>query len=202
MSTVSDATILNAALLMVGAEPLSTFSDNDSTGINEVVSSLYVMIKRARLEHHPWRFAMKISALTSLATPTNTLTNYTYAYQIPSDSLRVLGMWEPYMGTFEVFGRELFTNSRRSDAIAVDLLYVRDAEPSYWSNEFIHALTVELASRIAIPVRENRSLAEQLTGEVGSLWSGARLRDSQSSVNVGLEDRVLALANRYPSRRT
>jgi len=65
---------------MIGAQPISSFSDGSTEAL--VASNIYTDICEASLTRHRWRFATTQGSLSLLSTtPTG---RYDYAYQIPT----------------------------------------------------------------------------------------------------------------------
>ena len=68
------------ALIMIGAQPISSFSDGSTEAL--VASNIYDDVVEASLTRHRWRFAttqQQLSLLTSAPTG-----RYDYAYQVPT----------------------------------------------------------------------------------------------------------------------
>tara|TARA_R100001082_G_scaffold79805_1_gene47090 strand:+ start:97 stop:705 length:609 start_codon:yes stop_codon:yes gene_type:complete len=77
---VTKVDIASRALIMIGANPISSFTDDNTEAL--VTNNIYEEIVEATLTRHKWRFAIGQKQLSLLtASPTG---RYEYAYQIPS----------------------------------------------------------------------------------------------------------------------
>ena len=80
---VTKIDIASRALIMIGANPISSFTDGSTEAL--VVNNIYEEIVEATLTRHKWRFATGQKQLSLLsAAPTG---RYEYAYQIPASPL-------------------------------------------------------------------------------------------------------------------
>ena len=76
----TDIDICARALVMIGAQPISSFSDGSTEAL--VASNVYTDVTEASLTRHRWRFATTQGTLSLLSnTPTG---RYAYAYQMPT----------------------------------------------------------------------------------------------------------------------
>lgn len=82
----TDISICSNALLKIGAESITSFLDG--TAEAEVAANLYPMIRDGLLASYPWSFAVGQKSLPRLAGVP--LADYSYAYRLPNDFLRVL----------------------------------------------------------------------------------------------------------------
>ncbi len=81
----TDIKICSDALLMLGANPISSFTEG--TDEANICDRLYPDIKIKTLASYPWSFSFKKVQLARLiTTPTN---EYKYEYQMPSDMVGV-----------------------------------------------------------------------------------------------------------------
>lgn len=202
MSSVSDTSIINAALLEIGAEPLPSFSD--ASGLGDLVPAQYNLLLESRLESYPWRFALRTATLTSLGSSVHAAqSDYDYFYRVPTDCLRVIGLLDPFHAPFERFGDELHTSDHASGVLTVDVLYISLVAISFASKEFCKALAKELAAELAVPIKEDRALKATLQADAERWWSQARVHDAQASFHRGMSlvSRLLELTHGFPSSR-
>lgn len=202
MSSVSDTSIINAALLEIGAEPLPSFSD--ATGLGDLVPTQYDLLRKARIESYPWRFALRTATLTSLGSSTHAAqSDYEYFYRLPETCLRTIGLLDPFHAPFERFGDEIHTMDHASGVLTVDILYIADVAISFAPTEFCKALSKELAAELAVPIKEDRALKATLQQDAERWWQQARVHDAQSSFHRGmsLTTRLLELTHGFPSSR-
>ena len=78
--------ICSAALLKLGATPITSFADGPPEAA--VAETLYPIVRDGLISAHPWTFTI---TQTSLATPATPLSiDFTSAFALPADCLRVV----------------------------------------------------------------------------------------------------------------
>src|SRR6056300_878927 len=78
---VTKVDIASRALVLVGANPISSFTDNSTEAL--ITNTIYEEVVESTLAESHWRFAMGQKELSLLAdAPTS---RYEYAYQMPTD---------------------------------------------------------------------------------------------------------------------
>ena len=149
----TDVSICSQALLLLGANQITSFSDG--TAPSSICSVLYPRIKSQTLGMYHWSFTLSKTSLARLATtPTNF---YSYAYQLPSDMFlgvpRVVytsaSTSAPNTTEYEIQGSQLLTNQA---TIVVDYqrLVSEQDMPSY----FIQLLIYQMAWHLAEPITD------------------------------------------------
>ena len=193
--TASKLEIINFALVSVGASPIATLSQGDGRAVT--ANAKYEIVKRKHLSSHPWRFALKKEKLPSLATvPVPHDEYYSYAYQKPPNSLEI-GGFEPY-GIFELYDTTIVTDVDPANA---NLVYIDLVDEPAFSTAFAHALGVELAKEIVVPITENSSRLREFVPLAQAAWQDARFNDAKSSFNKGLAEVFQLAREQYPSHR-
>jgi hypothetical protein len=184
--------LINSALVRIGETPLPSISENSAGG--NAASVLYDDIKNECLARHPWRFALKETDLSELASGSYS-DEWDHVYNPPTDLLRPLGLVSRM--EFQWIGEEFYT--RDSDAT---LIYIRSVGESYFPPWFIAAMVVELAASFCIAVTEDTTKYQLLQDRADRvLWPRARSQDSQSSMKEGLSIAIDELISAYPSTR-
>lgn len=91
----SQVDILNAALILIGADTITAISDqsNQARSLNAV----YNLERDNELRAHRWNFSIRRSKLPALASVPVT-GPYTQQFQLPPQSLRVLDVGDSYSG--------------------------------------------------------------------------------------------------------
>jgi hypothetical protein len=128
---------------------------DDESKAGLICKERYYLLRDEVLRTHPWKFAKKRVSLALLdETP---VFGYDYAYQLPTDCLRVLG--SEYADTeFKVEGRKVLTNET-----TMYLSYVsRIEDVSQYDAEFCEALACRIAADIAYAITNNASLTETM----------------------------------------
>ena len=168
---VAKIDIANRALVKLGAEPLTSLTEDNDRAV--AFNQLYDSVREATLEAYPWRFALKRASLAQGATaPTWGWNN---AYPLPADCLKVESTDDDdYPWTVEQ--GELY-----SDRSSMKVVYIFNiSDTNTFSATYVEALSEHLASEMAIAVTGESNL-KQFHWELYQLKiKEARTRDSQS----------------------
>lgn len=174
--------ICSDALLMLGASPISSFTDG--TDESNVCDRLYPDIKIKTLASYPWSFSFKKVQLGRLlTTPTN---EYKYEYQMPSDMIGVpraaynTGSVNSHpVREYRLMGSTILTNY---ESVYIDYQYnvPEYALPHY----FVQLLKYQIAWHLCTPITDQtektdywKTVAEGTPGENGR---GGYMRQAMS----------------------
>lgn len=201
---VTDLTICQAALQLIGMPAVSNLSDDDDSAA--VCNLHYPLLKRSLLAKHNWDFGIGQERLAIDATAVP-LTQYTNAFQLPTDRLYddpllvVLVPDEnaPPFKDYEIQDEHLLTN--QAD---IYIWYVsKDAElEEKWPEYFVDLMIHALAARIAVPLTERPDLAALYSNMAwgpdlaapGGLYAAARARSFADKPPIVFESYELILA--------
>lgn len=160
MATVID--IVNVALTLLGESRIVSLLDNSKPA--REANAIYEQVRDSLLAGHTWSFAKTRAQLPALVTPP--LFEYSYAFQLPSDCLRVVMVGEYYVGVdltdyrgspteeFTIEGRQILTNL----GAPLNLKYVKRVEDStQFSANFVACLSARLAEKLAEPLTQSDS---------------------------------------------
>jgi hypothetical protein len=190
--------ICSDALIMLGASPLSSFSDGSSAAT--VASRLYNNIKTSLLSAYPWTFTMKKVQLARSTTPP--INEWKYSYPLPSD--RIAGIRAVFDSSsvgvspvqqFEIFAGNLFTDY---ESVYVD--YQADVGEAAYPQYFVQLLKYYLAWHFAEPVTDQVSKAvywqaiaegQQSENGRGGNFRKAVNTDAQSNSTQAIDDFTL-----------
>ena len=107
-STVANSGIdvCSRALILIGADPITSFEDNTTEALVSV--NMYEDVAQAALTSMRWRFATDQAQLARLLnTPTG---RYDAAYQLPSNMLMLNGLTINDMAVpYTIYGDKVFT---------------------------------------------------------------------------------------------
>jgi hypothetical protein len=149
-------TMLNRALLRIGADPLVTELDPGAPQHLAIYDSTI-----ERMAAHPWSFMKTTRQLVRLsAAPVPA--HFLYAFQMPSlvgapRAVYADATQRRPVTDYDIEGDQLLTNWE-----AIYLSYMRLVEPARWPGDFREAFVTALMAELALSVREDRPLHDRL----------------------------------------
>lgn len=170
--------ICNSALVKIGVEPITSLSENKKAA--RLCSILYPKDRDDLLASHFWNFAMSRISLASL--PTSPAFGFDYQYQLPTNCLRVRKTDEP-SDVWVVEGRKLLANR---DNVLIQFID-SNVSPSNFSAHFREALAFRLASELAIPLVQDKTMAKLMWDRYLVALKDARSFDGQEGVIEDLQ---------------
>ena len=187
MANNSQFDLCSAALLLLGAKPISAFTGD--TGA--IAERLYDSVTKGIASSYPWRFMRQYSSPLARLTATPVI-QYLYYYRLPSD---IEGLaWALYdddsqdappFKNWEQVGASIAT-----DAAEVWIKYSALPEVPQWPGYFQQLVIYALAAEFAMPVRESSSTADYWRGVAfgrpaeggrGGYWKVATGSDAKGS---------------------
>lgn len=143
--------ICNTALIELGAEPISSLSETSPQAV--ACNAVWDQARRAVLRVHPWNFALKTEELAQLATNTRKY-RYTYAYQLPSNNIRLLTV--DANQDYKLEANVIYTNSS-----TCKIKYVYDnISTASWDSLFVDLMSAKVQAKIAMAITRDRATAE------------------------------------------
>ncbi len=174
----SESDIINLALFKIGADRI-VIGDNSK---EDLVSALmYPEVRDNLLRAHPWNFATRRLKLAQSAnTPQY---EWQYQYPIPADMLRVMEVHDNQSGLglveYKIEHDPVDGSVIRANASEIWLTYVaKVTDTNKMPPDFRTALSIALASELAIPVAKSSSLSERLEIKANKAVRKARSTDS------------------------
>lgn len=165
--------ICSRALILVGAEPITSFDDDTTEAL--IAGNMYEDIARTNLTSTRWRFSTNQAILNRLSdTPTG---RFDAAYQLP-DYLFVHAVTvRDLQIEYNIYGDKIFCDAAASDELVLDFTYRADEVgwPSYFSVCVEYAMAVVFATAL---IRDT-SLAGLMESQYTRLLAKARSTDSQ-----------------------
>lgn len=186
MADITD--LCNDALSQFGGTPITSISDG-TTNANHC-QRLYPTLLDAILRIHHWNFALTWVQLTQDVT--GPIAGYTYAYQLPSDCLKVvqyagsassasgIALLYPDQGQravvqYKIEGRKLVSNDGQ-----VYIQYLRRVtNPDEWDPLFYQAFGTWLASKLCMAISKDIRMSTGLYQQAQQLVSQAAAVDGQ-----------------------
>ena len=176
--------IASRALILIGAEPITSFGDGSSEAV--VATNMYEDVVRATLSSARWRFATEQAELAQLTdAPTG---RFTIAHQLPTDTLVVHTITvNDNLVDFTVYGDKVFSNQSTQDILIADFTFraKENTFPSYFSL----AVEYALASIFATSIARDDGLMVRIEQKAQQLLAKARNLDSQQQTSRRLSTR-------------
>ena len=157
--TVTEFTICNKALALLGQSSIANFTADDKA---IALGALYPTYMQSLLAMYNWRFARKKSAsLTATTAPTF---GYTYAFTMPTDALNIVNVYNSTdkqvmpQSRYERFGAVLHT-----EFTPAYIDYTYDLDEDLWPSWFQEFAATALAGRSAVGITEDDVKASHYT---------------------------------------
>lgn len=170
----SDIDIAARALILIGAEPITSFTSTSTEAL--VASNIYEDVIQTALCASRWRFATNQAVLNLLtATPTG---RFATAHQLPSDLLMLHAVTVNSSNIeYNVYGDKVFSDMSSGDVVVADYSF-RSGEqnfPSYFTLSVEYAL----AAAFALAIARDEQLADMFEKKAAQLMQQAKTLDSQ-----------------------
>ena len=166
--------ICSRALILIGAEPITSFDDDTSEAL--IASNMYEDVARSNLTSTRWRFATNQSVLNRLsAAPTG---RFDAAYQLPAGTLLVHAVTvNDFQIEYNVYGSKVFCDAAAADQLIADYTYRAEEQdwPSYFSICVEYAMAVVFATALA----RDQSFAALMDQQLQRAIAKAKSIDSQ-----------------------
>lgn len=164
--------ITNIALIHLGANLISSFEEDSVEAT--LANAVWNTTRTSLLRDHPWNFAIKDIEVPQLTE--KPLANFNYKYQLPSDCLRLLEVYET--NSYKLMGREIHSNNS-----SCKVKYVRDVtDTTIWDAAFVDLMAAKLAFELAYPLTKSNSLMQQMGEIYGLKVQKARFIDSTEDI--------------------
>lgn len=182
-------TICNLALGWVGADPIRSFDDRNTTA--ELCRNNYPLSRRAVLEDSAWTFAMRRMVLDTFLAPDDNRWGDFNAFPIPDEN-KVLNVQRVYPDPNEVYQSEGWQKEGSNILARDDIIYVRytfDLEDTTeFTPGFIQALAARMAADLAIPIASSRTLQ----ADMWQLYAAKLLTATSNDGAQGANERLPA----------
>ena len=184
----SKVDLANEALLLLGANTITSFTDNDSNAV--LVNRFWPSERDSVLRSHRWNCAVTTANLASLAdTP---IIDWEYKFTLPTDPycLRVFDV-RTVTGDIkldhEVQGRELLTEES-----TVDITYIQRLEDTSLYDPLLYqALVFRMAWKLSFPIMRSHTVMGQMGSMYEAVVREARTIDSQEGTPETIDTETL-----------
>ena len=173
MTTVSETSICNMALALLGDERIGALTDN--TEAARACNSVYEHLRNGLLRSHPWRFARARASLASLSTtPT---WGWSYEFTLPTDPycLRVLDVEEYRQDEWTVEGRKLLGDFSTANIRYISII----TDPMQFDPLFSVALATRISIQICMRLTSDENLRNMLRKDFDEHMQEARSASGQ-----------------------
>jgi len=183
--------ISSRALILIGAEPISSFDDGTTEA--QVCVNLYEDVARSSLTNTRWRFSTNQATLNQLTdAPTG---RYDLAYQLPNDTLMLHAVTvNDNLLEYQIYGDKVYADSASTDTVIADYTYRATEET--WPSYFTLAVEFSLAVILATSIARDSALAQLMTVRADGAMAKARSLDSQQQTTRKLETSRFLTARR------
>ena len=185
----TNVSICNKALLLLGAESITSFTDGSLAAA--ACSSLYPEVKATTLAMYPWSFSIaKIQLARDTATPA---TEYTYQYVLPSDMLTgvprsVFLSSQPGAGAYkrwEIGRSALGASVLMTEATEIHIDYQQSVSEGQMPSYFVQLLAYQMAWHLAEIITDQTTKMQMWKSEaVGTPSEGGRGGYFRQAVNI------------------
>ena len=162
------------ALILIGAEPITSFDDGTTEALVSV--NMYEDVARASLVNARWRFSTNQDVLNRLTdAPTG---RYDNAYQQPDGTLMIHAITvndNPI--EYQIYGDKIYGNTSTNDVLIADYTY--SANEQDWPSYFTIAVEYGLATLFATSIARDSSLAALMQDASTKAMAKARSLDAQ-----------------------
>lgn len=170
---VSEVSICNDALIMIGANTISALTDTTKEG--RLCNEQYEKLRDQLLFSHPWNFAIKRTDLAADPDVPNGHWGFAYAHTIPADCLRILEIETEDEAPWKVEGGKIYC-----DITPLNLRYIRkETDTTKFSKGFEEALAAKIAHRLAYALTQSATAAESVRKQAEEMLSLAMSFDGQ-----------------------
>lgn len=170
----SDIDIAARALVLIGAEPITSFTSTSTEAL--VASNIYEDVVQTALCASRWRFATNQAVLNLLtAAPTG---RFATAHQLPNDLLMLHAITVNSANIeYNVYGDKVFSDMSSGDVVVADYSFRAGEQnfPSYFTLSVEYAL----AAAFALAIARDEQLANMFEKKAAQLMQQAKTLDSQ-----------------------
>ena len=174
MASVVD--ICTSALNLLGASTISAFTDDSKNA--RLINQRYEPVRNRVFRSHAWNCLHKRVQLAQNSTAP--VIEYSYAYALPSDCLRVLKVHNGSTDSiksdidYKLEGRNIVTNEG-----TVFIIYIAiDTDPNNYDTYLQESISHQLAADLAYAVTNNATLADKYMVRADERLREARFIDA------------------------
>lgn len=195
MST-TDIDICTHALVMIGANPITSFADGTTESI--AAANLYETTVRDQMGRYRWRFATAQSQMSRLSDAP--LSGWDAAYQLPATMLMPITVKiNDVPIDFDRFEDNIFCNATEEDTVILEGVYRVDEQ--FWPPYFVTLVQLALASHFALTIAAQGDLSDLIDKRALRQAAIARNLDAQARTTPRIDTGSLVRARMRGTRR-
>lgn len=193
----TDISICSDALILLGAEPISSFTDGSDAA--QACSRLYPDLRDSIISSYVWSWSLRKTQIARLSTPP--VNEWQYAYQLPGDMLSgVLAVFET-AGTaersrrygWEIYGDQLYTSMQ---TVYID--YQQSVSETKMPVYFMRLLRTAMAAELAIVITDQASKSDYFRGQAfGSPGENGRGGLMREAMNIDARGQSTQIVEDY-----
>ncbi|WP_431482239.1 hypothetical protein [Pseudomonas solani] len=181
--------ICSNALLMLGSQTINSFDDSVNLNRAQLCSNLYPTVRDDLLRAHPWNCCVKrIQLAPDSDAP---VFEWTYAFQLPSDCLRVLEVVSRDCNIeYKLEGRSVLC-----DEASIGLRYIfKNTDENTWDSSLVGLATIAMAAALAYSITQSTSERDSREAALERALRRAKAVDGQEEPPETLGDERLLAA--------
>lgn len=184
----SKVSICSNALLMLGAQPIASFTDGSDRA--RLASNLYPSERKAFMRAHNWGvLTVRVNLAPMAEAPAF---GFTRQFSLPGDCVRLLDVGEEGETlTYRVERKRILYSGT-----VLPVRYLADLDEGDWDDAMVHAMTLRMAALFAYPVTASSSMADAMAQKAKDALRDAKTTDGQEDDTQAVEHSPL-LDSRY-----
>ncbi len=157
---------------------------NEDNAFCNSANDIYDNLRLSALSSHRWGFNRAREQMSQLATKTQDVDEWQYAYKIPSKAIAVYRVYPS--SDYTIYQDEIYSN--HSELWAGMLIDVSEGE---FPSTFTRALALQIASDLCYQITDNARLNELTEVKANKAWLTAWTVDAQQRPTEDVEDEPL-----------
>lgn len=181
MAITTDVSICNAALTAIGADPITSLTEDDETREAQICTMWYPTVVANLISEIAWKFSLNEATL-ALSTGVPLMDNYQYAYALPDDYIRIVAT-NISNRDFRIVGNFLYTNY---PDVAIRYQFIPDE--SSFRPYFTIFVQYEMSKILSVALLESEAKANLFSTLAKEQRVRARFIDSSENPNFERSD--------------
>ena len=182
-TATTDIEVAQRAMVMVGLEPLTSFTDQTDEAL--VANTVYEDLVEDCLSQHNWNFASGQKALSRLSDTPVDFWDAAYALPTSPPVLQVLTVSiDDVPQNYDIYERYIYMNASENDTVVLN--YIHRVETQYWPPTFTLWVIYRLAGMLSLSVTRKADISQSYVRLAEEQFRRAKARDSQQVTTQAL----------------